>query len=171
MNSLERRRLAKNFPGFVSISGAFGPDDRDDYTYKGDDVPCCYGGMHHGPAGCTCWEPVYDVEQADPSLARQPETRATCCGDCAYRNGSPERDDDFGVELRDVAGDGSRFYCHVGMRRVAEWRHPSGRTLPGDPADYRPPVLGEVAFKADGTPASLCAGWAAHRRALLGADV
>jgi hypothetical protein len=70
-------------------------------------------------------------------------------------------------ELLDVAGDGSRFACHKGMRRVILWRHPDGRELVAGDGDYHPPMIGLAAFKADGSPADYCAGWDAHRRRLL----
>lgn len=167
MNSLERRRLAKAIgPGTIHISIDSGPDDRGDY--RDDEMPCCMAGAMRGPRACTCWEPVYDLNQAViPDITAQPETRATCCHDCAYRNGSPEREDGYEDELRDVAGSGSRFACHQGMRRVIAWRHPDGRELPAGDGDYQPPILGLVAFKADGSPADLCAGWEAHRKGLL----
>jgi hypothetical protein len=170
VSDLSLRRIAKNFPGAIHISIDSGPDDRDEYSLEGDDVPCCMAGAMRGPRACTCWTPVYDLEQADPDLSTQPVTRETCCHDCAYRNGSPERAEGYDGELQDIAGDGSRFACHQGMRRVVAWRHPDGREIPAAEGDYEPPIIGLVTFRADGTPADYCAGWAAHRRALLGAD-
>ena len=142
---------------------------------------CCVGSAVYGPERCTCWEPVYDLEQAepDPQVVRwlaaggQPVTRRRMCGDCAYRPGSPERSGDpkhagDSEYLEELAGTGDRFWCHQGIRRPVEWRHPSGATIPGHPAAYRPPVVGGVPYRADGQPAELCAGWAARRRALTG---
>lgn len=164
--TLERRRLAKAFGGIVHLTIDSGPDDRDDYN--ADEVPCCIGGAMRGPRACTCWQPVFDVDQADVQIEEpNVRTRTECCFDCAYRNDSPERAEGYDDELRDIAGDGSTFACHQGMRRVVAWRHPDGRELPAGDGDYQPPMVGLVAFKADGTPADLCAGWAAHRHGLL----
>lgn len=166
--SLGLRRITKSFPGLIHLNIDAGPDDRDEYN--DDECPCCMASAMRGPRACTCWEPVYDVEQAVLILDAVPATRRDCCADCAYRNGSPERSDGYTDELLDIAGDGSTFACHQGMRRVVSWRHPDGRELPASDGDYRPPMVGLVAFKADGTAADQCAGWAAHRTALLGGD-
>ena len=140
---------------------------------------CCWGEIVGGPDRCTCWEPTYDLEQADPDpeLVRwlaagvQPVTRERMCGDCAYRPGSPERS---GVEgyagdaelLERLAAAGDRFWCHQGCRQPVAWTHPVGITIPGGPGAYAPPVVAGVPYRADGTPAEVCAGWAARRRAL-----
>ena len=165
LGGLERRRLGKQIPGLIHIGGGFGPDQRDEF--EEGEYPCCLGSMMHGPAGCHCWEPVYDLEQAEPNLSIQPATRTSCCDDCAYRNGSPERQEGYTEELHDIAGDGSTFACHKGMRRIVAYQHPDGRAIVAEPGDYDPPVVGLVAFRADGTPADYCAGWAAHRDRLL----
>jgi hypothetical protein len=146
---------------------------------------CCDGEAFIGPQGCTCWVEVYDLNQADPDPAAvrllatgvQPSAQPTRCGDCAYRPGSPERtgaagylgDADF---LDELAARGDQFWCHQGMRRVVELRHPSGVTVPGHPAAYRPPIIAGIPYRADGQPGLLCAGWVARRRrhaALVGA--
>lgn len=115
---------------------------------------CCYAAAEDGPAACTCWEPIYDAEQAEPRTDVVPETRSQMCGDCAYRPDSPERAGDpyFGLAL-------TNFWCHRGIRRP-RWRHPDGRVRPGDPADYQPPVIDGVPYRADGLPAARCGGWA-----------
>jgi hypothetical protein len=90
------------------------------------------------------------------------------CGDCAYRPGSPER---RGVEtytgdaafLDELVATGTPFYCHQGIRRVVSWSHPVGVTVPGHPGAYAPPIQGAVPYKADGTPAHICAGWLLRR--------
>lgn len=169
MNSLERNRIAANFPGTIHISVDDSPDDRDDFDYDAGEVPCCMASAMRGPRACTCWRPVFDLDQAEPIPGSEPAVRAQCCDDCAYRNGSPERADGYTDDLKDLAGGQSSFACHKGMRRVILWRHPDGRELPAGEGDYHPPIIGAVAFKADGTPADLCAGWNSHRRALLGA--
>lgn len=129
---------------------------------------CCMGSAVYGPDHCTCWEPVFEQVQAPPRTDEEPTTREKCCDDCAYRNGSPEREDDYEEEfLRDLSGDARHvFWCHTGFRRPIEYRHPDGRTRPGDPADYQPAVVGGVGYQADGSPGERCAGWAAYRRGL-----
>lgn len=140
---------------------------------------CCWGEIVGGPGRCTCWTPRYDLEQTapDPEVARwlaagvQPNTRQRMCADCAYRPGSPERtgDETYAGDaetLEQLAAGGDRFWCHQGIRRPVEWSHPAGVTIPGQPAAYAPPVVAGVPYRADGTPAELCAGWAARRRAL-----
>ena len=118
-----------------------------------------------GADRCTCWEPVYDLEQA-PLIIGAPQTRTTCCHDCAYRNDSPERAAGQTDWLVDIASS-STFACHQGMRRMIVEEHPDGRRRTIESDDYHPPIKDGVAYRADGTPADLCAGWNAHRRALL----
>ncbi len=142
-----------------------------------DGVPCCYGSAHNGPGGCTCWEPVHDLEQAPVQVA-EPAVRPECCHDCAYRTGSPESlgDGRYGLsdpgELEDFAGRAgkTRFFCHQGSRRVVAWRHPTGAVhpVPEDVRYYDSPVHDLVAYKADGAPQEICAGFAARRRQLIG---
>jgi hypothetical protein len=131
-------------------------------------VPCCYGSAHDGPDGCTCWVPVHDSVQAPIDDTMEPEQRTKCCGKCAYRNGSPEREAGRHDELIDHVYSGDRFYCHDGMRQVIEYRHPDGRTAPADApgGEFVPHVENGVAYKADGSPADICAGWGAHRKAI-----
>lgn len=155
---------------------------------------CCYSKIEYGPERCTCWEPVFDMEQAEPvtervgmvageiparggqsahprlcdlheTPTRSVTVRSKCCHDCAYRAGSPERDGGFTEEaLLALPAQAHRvFACHQGMVRVIRWTHPCGVEVPAGEGDYRPPVIDGVAFKADGTPAELCAGWAALR--------
>lgn len=169
MNGLERRRIAAQFPGTIHLSIDDGPDDRDDYDWDAGEGPCCMASAMRGPRACSCWQPIYDLDQiTELALDAAVETRSSCCDDCAYRNGSPERADGYDDELSELAGSRSVFACHQGMRRVIFWRHPDGRELPAGDGAYDPPVVGAVAFKADGQPAERCAGWASHRRALLG---
>lgn len=137
---------------------------------------CCAGAAINGPHRCTCWRPVYDIEQVDP-LPDVPQVRpAGMCGDCAYRPGSPERqgDPDHAGDaelLDDLAASGTPFWCHDGIRRPARWVHPpTGIEVPGHPADYEPPMVGAVPFRANGRMAFLCAGWAARGRALAARD-
>jgi hypothetical protein len=119
---------------------------------------CCMGAFEDGPRGCTCWEPIYDLEQR-ASVLSDTETQPKMCQDCAFRANSPERRD--GDPL---PGPGAQpFWCHQGMRRVIKWRHPLGMELPAGVGDYRPPVTNRVPYRADGRPGLICAGWAAQR--------
>lgn len=148
----------------------------DDIPSAGEGV-CCWGAMLDRRL-CSCWEVVYDLEQAQPrqqvvdwlAAGIEPNTRRRMCNDCAYRPGSPERQDEpthqgDAAELERIARE-SRFWCHQGMRRPVLYRHPSGVEWPGHPAAYSPPIVDAVPYKADGTPGDLCAGWAARNRAL-----
>lgn len=138
------------------------------------DGACCYGAAHLGAGGCTCWTPVYDLDQSDPVPAA-PQVRDQMCGDCAYRPGSPEKQGDPGhagdpESLETLAYGDTPFWCHDGMRRPVVLRHPSGAEVPGHSAAYAPPVVEKVPYRADGQPGLMCAGWAARRRALTGQD-
>jgi hypothetical protein len=91
--------------------------------------------------------------------------REKMCADCAFRPDSPERQGDeryqhSGEEgIEEVLGD--TFVCHQGLRRRVREVHPSGAVLDAVPGDYAPP---SPPCKADGSPAELCAGWAAELR-------
>jgi hypothetical protein len=143
-------------------------DAPDDY------VPCCYGAAHNGPRGCTCWEPVFDVEQARPVQFGPMPLATKCCHDCAYRHNSPERQAGEFDHLEEVAlNEREVFVCHQGMCRVVGWRHPEIGELPyAGAGDYRPPISNGHAWLADGRPATLCAGWGAigNRRADQGSS-
>lgn len=128
---------------------------------------CCEGAAYRGLSGCTCWEPIWNVEQQPPRLPVEPEQlmpRARLCGDCAFRKDSPERATEYKQEtLLGLADRGEPFWCHDGMRRPEQWRHPaSGVVIDGDTADWQPAIVHAVPFRADGRPALLCAGWAAR---------
>lgn len=135
---------------------------------------CCYGAAVYGPHRCTCWTPVYDVEQTDP-MPDIPRVRPDgMCGGCAYRPGSPERQGDpehagDADTLEQLAATSVPFWCHDGIRRPVKLVHPSGVEIPGHAADYDPPTVGAVPFRANGRMAYLCAGWAARNRALTAA--
>lgn len=148
--------------------------DAHDFDFRdvgNGDVPCCMGSAEYGPHRCTCWEPVYDLGQADPEPTA-PGLRATPCDDCAYRGNSPERRGDEHVigdsdALRALVVLNRPFFCHQGIRRLVGFRHPSGTEwkppAPALEAAYRPPIHHGVPYKADGTPGDLCADWAAAR--------
>jgi hypothetical protein len=128
---------------------------------------CCLGVVDKGPSGCTCWTPVYDVEQAPPRppfCAEDLAARARMCGDCAFRKGSPERSDVWAEEaLMDLTWSaGTPFWCHDGLRRPAKWVHPTLGEVEGSTADWRPPIVAGIPYRADGAPGLLCAGWAAR---------
>jgi hypothetical protein len=125
---------------------------------------CCAGDAIQGPEYCTCWEPVYEAVQARP--VPDPDgvvARDGLCGDCAFRPGSPERAEDYTREtLFRLADTGRPFYCHDGMRRPVLYRHPDGREVAGDTADWQPPIVDGIPYRLDGRPGMLCAGWAAR---------
>lgn len=127
-------------------------------------LPCCDGSVWDAEL-CTCWEPVYDVEQQPCQPITGPAEllpRHRMCSDCAFRPGSPERTDGYTEEmLLELPVTGEAFWCHDGMRRPAHWRHPDGRTVPGSPDDWQPARIGAIPYRADGRPGLLCAGWAA----------
>lgn len=143
------------------------PDFEDDEVTTG----CCYGSVVYGPDRCTCWEPIYDTEQADADLSTEPTTRAKRCHDCAFRPDSPERATEDGrEELEDIVGNLDRtFWCHQGMRKVIGYRHPDGREKPADPDydSYEPLKHDAIAYNADGSAGARCAGWASARANLL----
>lgn len=135
---------------------------------------CCIGAAVHGPQRCTCWVPVYDLDQQPvrPGLPL-PRVPLRMCGDCAYRPHSPERqgaEDYAGDEdlLEELVASGTPFYCHEGIRHPIAWRHPSGVEVPGHPGSYDPPILAGVPYKADGTPANVCTGWLLRRAKVTG---
>ena len=128
---------------------------------------CCQGAAELGPADCTCWEPVYDRDQAAPDPAAAPGIGVQC-GDCAFRPGSPERVGDERYVSIDQVPAGQPFWCHRGMRKPVAWRHPAGITIEAAGDFYEPPIeasgrLG-IPYKADGSPGDICAGWAARNR-------
>lgn len=134
---------------------------------------CCIGAAMGGPERCTCWKAVHDHGQAEPQEG-PPSIRAAMCGDCAFRKDSPERTGDRRYqhseegEVDDLALGRGVFMCHQGMRRKLALVHPSGARVQLDTDDYDPPVIDGRAYKADGSPADLCAGfWSARRRATL----
>lgn len=160
----------------LTLHGA-GPD----FPEVGDGT-CCMGAAVYGPNRCTCWVPVFDLEQADidqdavRALAAgvAPNIRERMCPDCAYRPNSPEKSGDGTYvgdadTLEGLALRGERFWCHQGVRKPVAWRHPSGAEIPGHDGGYEPPIINNVPYRADGTPAELCAGWDARRRALAAA--
>ncbi len=145
-------------------------------VYQGDlpdagDGGCCMGAAMYGPDRCTCWVEVFDLEQQPPQTGLDAGLKPTPCADCAYRPDSPER---AGAEH--VVGDtamldalvdrGEPFWCHQGIRRVVKLLHePTGteHVVPDELAvSYRPPIIAARPYKADGSPADLCSGWAAR---------
>jgi hypothetical protein len=137
------------------------------------DGMCCYGAAVFGPDRCTCWKAEHDVEQ-QPVVEGEPSVRPSMCADCAFRPGSPERsgderyehagDDDIDELVYAGVSGGALFFCHQGMRRRLRSVHPSGVVVDCAVDAYAPLVVGKVAYKADGTPADICAGFAAAVR-------
>jgi hypothetical protein len=135
----------------------------------GHEPYCCWGVVNSGDhRECSCWEPIYDLEQ-EPVVEAPAGCRTLQCVDCAYRVDSPERQGDESVvgddyELERIVRLGEPFWCHQGMRRpIAFVHYPTGIVVPGEAANYRPPMRERRPYKADGTPADICAGWAARR--------
>lgn len=131
-----------------------------------EEIGCCFGEIHGGVRGCSCWVAEYDTEQAPPRTADPLEVRAGGrCGDCAYRRDSPENEQPWTAEkLVDLAASGEPFWCHDGMRRPIRWRHPVRGVVEGSPDDWQPAMVARIPFRADGRPALLCAGWASEGR-------
>jgi hypothetical protein len=150
---------------------------------------CCIGAAVYGSQRCTCWEPIYDQEQAEPRPDLIGTVQRSMCPDCAFRAGSPERTGQPGYqcnsqeEIDDLVVAGTPFFCHQGVRRIIRWRHPSGMVIDAHPGAYAPiqqplpAVKGDpsttrmVGFKANGEPMSLCAGWTARRLAFMQRDI
>lgn len=129
--------------------------------------------VYDGPQACICWTPVY-AEPQEPPVPAEPVARAQACADCAYRPDSPERNNRQGVSgdtyaLLSLVHEGQPFYCHQGIRQPVALVHPSGAHVRASKAEYDPPIIDRVPYKADGTPANICAGWSARRAAFLAA--
>lgn len=136
-------------------------------------LDCCEGSRAHGATACICWARVDDLEQQPLEVNAKVSTREHMCVDCAYRPNSPEKSGDASYradadELERIAAC-DEFWCHEGIRKPVRWRHPAGIEIDGHPGGYDPPIVGCVPHKADGSPAELCAGWDARRRALSAA--
>lgn len=140
---------------------------------------CCWGASLYGPARCTCWTAVHDLEQTDPDRTLRaalaagcpPSVRPSMCVDCAYRPGSPEKSGDPRMagspeSLEALAASGEPFWCHQGQRRTLRRVHPDGAVQEAGPGAYDPPIVDGIPWKADGQPGEMCAGWDARRRAL-----
>jgi hypothetical protein len=154
------------------------PDDIPDAA--SDKEPCCDGRAFDGPRACRCWVEVFDRPQAAVLVTGMPMPRVPLrpCepgpGDdgCAYRAASPERTGSSGHAgdadvLDHLAARGQPFFCHNGIRRVVALVHPSGaRYEIAHNSDYRPPIAGDVPYRADGRPADICAGWLLRRAVL-----
>jgi hypothetical protein len=129
---------------------------------------CCMGAAFYGPERCTCWKPIYDRRQRRVLRSGPPVVRPKACGDCAFRPDSPERAGASGYqnndpdELAAIAHGERPFFCHQGIRHALKLRHPNGVEVAAHAANYDPPIVGQVPYKANGLPADICAGWAAR---------
>lgn len=138
---------------------------------------CCEGAATWGPVRCTCWVPVYDLEQTEPDTATLAGARTEPCSDCAYRPDSPERNGSAehalsgAGELDALVVSGQPFWCHVGMRKPIAYEHPSGIRVTARADHYDPPIIAGVPYRADGTAGQLCAGWLARRLHVMQTDV
>lgn len=153
---------------YAAVTFAEQHPDEDDPTVPDEMRWCCGGSAMRGLSACTCWEPVYELDQAEPvppTSASDLAVRDRGCGDCAFRADSPERADAWSeASLFRLADTGTPFWCHDGMRRPLRWKHPAGPVVDGSPDDWHPPKRDGVPYRADGRPALLCAGWAARAR-------
>lgn len=128
---------------------------------------CCMGSAVYGPTRCTCWEIEYDQPQ-QPLSEAETVTRSEMCADCAFRPDSPERTGDERYNHSDdisvLTEPGRTFVCHQGMRRAIALIHPddSTRISLEHLGSYKPTLKEGLAYKADGTPADRCTGWAAR---------
>lgn len=156
---------AAEIAGLLPHGGVYGTLQMPDPAFGA----CCDGSAIKGPQYCTCWTPVFDLDQAAPDPGG-PGTRDALCQDCAFKPGSPERSGDERYNgdaefLSRIVATGERFFCHQGIRRAVKLAHPAGAEIEVPPGDYRPPIIDGVPYMADGSPGELCAGWAARRRA------
>lgn len=142
-----------------------------DFPDVGDGA-CCYGATMDR---CTCWEPIHEpADQCEPDTDPPRVVRPSPCADCAYRPDSPERTGDDRYrgstpgDLDRLARGDVPFHCHDGMRRVVAYEHPSGAVHVVDTDHYDPPMVDGVPYRADGSPAFVCAGWRARHDAIVG---
>ncbi len=140
------------------------------------ELPCCYGHAMNGPAGCTCWRAVYNVD-AEPMRAGPMGRRQQMCADCAYRPDSPERQATTGAACSAEEPGGlpvvpGVFVCHQGMKVQIGVRHESTGVFvaepPGVVASYDGRTWAGRAWKANGEPADLCAGQDLYSNVLRG---
>lgn len=125
---------------------------------------CCWASINSAGDLCSCWIPVFDVEPSEALQEGPAAVLRRSCHDCAYRLGSPEREALEGGPPE--YGRHQPFLCHQGVPRIVAWQHPAGVRVDVDPLtdDYLPTQRGDRAWRADGSPAELCAGWAATNR-------
>jgi hypothetical protein len=82
------------------FGGPISPTEDVEWPDTGLDSPCCMGSALDGPGSCTCWEPVYNLDQQpiDQEAARmldaepRPVARKLMCADCdAEQDGTSSR--------------------------------------------------------------------------------
>lgn len=125
--------------------------------------PCCDGAIEGQDPHCWCdglgaitaakataW--TSDGQPMPRELPPIPKRLTRPCDSCAFRKGSPERED-FGtqVKLAEQVGEGIPFFCHVGMPVDARGKHVPTRGL------------------VDGRPVGhpVCNGWTRSRKRYL----
>lgn len=124
-------------------------------------VPCCYASILDSE-NCTCWRAVIAPYPTRALQAGPSPVRSRRCGDCAYRQDSPERTERDGDSLPYVPG--QTFYCHDGLPKAWAWVHPDGTVRLAGVDDYQPVMQAGRVWQADGRPAVVCAGWASVDR-------
>lgn len=131
---------------------------------------CCVDAIEIGPDACTCWVEQRTMDAQRPVASHDPVPRSSPCADCAFRPDSPERAGDerySHADLDDIVHGSTPFYCHDGMQRVAALRHPAGNVHILDSDAYQPSIVDGVPYRADGSPAFICAGWRARHDAVM----
>lgn len=134
------------------------------------DSYCCWQVVNSDGEECTCWVAVFNIDPTTDVQAGPMVTRLSPCDDCAYRGRSREREDGT-LDHVGLRAD-EPFMCHDGFPLVVELRHPDGSVASPWPRaqDYRPVTFRNRAWRADGRPALVCAGWASALRPLVASD-
>lgn len=121
---------------------------------QGGDQHCWCGGLGAiTETMAASW--TADGEPEPKRLAPQPKRMERPCRECAFRRGSPERED-FGaaVHLAEKVAEGEPFFCHTAM-----------------PVDHRGKYVSPQGTR-NGVPigAPVCAGYADARKRYIGGE-